>query len=111
MELMSVHAPNDVRRGEIPKPEPGPKDVLVKVAACGICGSDLGYVAMGGLPIPGGGPMPLGHELSGVIDALGNEVRGFEVGQRVVVNPEAGGNRIGNGGLEGGSRPISWFAT
>jgi 2-desacetyl-2-hydroxyethyl bacteriochlorophyllide A dehydrogenase len=105
MQQVTIHAPNDVRLIEIPKPEPGPQDVVVKVAACGICGSDLSYVAMGGLPVSSGGPMPLGHELSGVVDAVGEAVTSIRVGQRVVVNPEAGNNRIGNGGPEGGFAP------
>lgn len=102
MRQVTIHAPNDVRLIEIPKPEPGPNDAVVKVAACGICGSDLSYVAMGGLPLPRGGPMPIGHELSGVVEAVGAAVKHVHVGERVVVNPEAAHNRIGNGGTEGG---------
>jgi len=98
MQQVVVHGPNDVRIVEVPKPEPGPKDALVRVAACGICGSDLHYVALGGLPLPGGGPMPLGHEFSGVVEALGREVTGVRVGERVAVRGEAAGNRIGSGG-------------
>lgn len=98
MQQVVVHGPNDVRIVEVAKPEPGPKDALVRVAACGICGSDLHYVAMGGLPIPGGGPMPLGHEFSGVVEALGRDVKGVREGQRVAVRGEAAGNRIGSGG-------------
>jgi 2-desacetyl-2-hydroxyethyl bacteriochlorophyllide A dehydrogenase len=101
MQQVVVHGPNDVRIVEVEKPEPGPKDALVRVAACGICGSDLHYVALGGLPIPGGGPMPLGHEFSGVVEALGREVTGVRVGQRVAVRGEAAGNRIGSGGAGG----------
>ena len=106
MQQATIHAPNDVRLIEVPKPEPGPNDVVVKVAACGICGSDLSYIAMGGLPLPGGGPMPIGHELSGVVDAVGDTVTSVDVGERVVVNPEAASNRIGNGGPEGGFAPF-----
>ncbi|MBI4518006.1 MAG: zinc-binding dehydrogenase [Deltaproteobacteria bacterium] len=105
MKQVTIDGPNDVRFIDIPKPAPGPNDVVVKVAACGICGSDLSYVAMGGLPLPTGGPMPIGHELSGVIAAAGATVKRVRVGQRVVVNPEAAGNRIGNGGPEGGFTP------
>src|SRR3972149_1466547 len=105
MQQVTIHGPNDVRLIDIPKPEPGPRDVVVKVAACGICGSDLSYVAMGGLPVGSGEPMPIGHELSGVVDAVGEAVTSVRVGQRVAVNPEAAGNRIGNGGGEGGFTP------
>ncbi|MFI5396204.1 MAG: zinc-binding dehydrogenase [Candidatus Binatia bacterium] len=105
MQRVTIHAPNDVRLTEIPMPEPGLNDVVVKIAACGICGSDLSYVAMGGLPVASGGPMPIGHELSGTVHAVGTAVKSLRVGQRVVVNPEAGSNRIGNGGPEGGFAP------
>ncbi len=69
-----VHGPGDVRVDEVPEPEPGPRDVVVRVAACGICGSDLTYIKMGGLAGPGGAPMCLGHEMAGVVDRVGAEV-------------------------------------
>ncbi len=105
MRQATIHGPDEVRLVEVPRPEPGPHDLVVRVAACGICGSDLAYVAMGGLPLPGGGPMPIGHELSGVVEAVGSAIAGISPGQRVVVNPEASQNRIGNGGTEGGFAP------
>ncbi|KZS68656.1 hypothetical protein A4G29_13865 [Mycobacterium kansasii] len=81
----------------------GPRDALVEVHACGICGSDLTYIRLGGLAGPGGGPMPLGHEFAGVVRQVGAEVAGVETGQRVVVHP---GNdvsgRIGEGSAVGG---------
>jgi threonine dehydrogenase-like Zn-dependent dehydrogenase len=77
----------------------------VRVAACGICGSDVGYVKLGGVAGPTRRPLPLGHELAGVVEAVGAEVAGVRVGARVVVHPGAAGNRIGNGGPEGGFAP------
>jgi len=91
-----------VRIEEIARPDVGAEDVLVQVAACGICGSDLGYIAAGGLIGPTQNPMPLGHELSGTIVEVGSGVKHFAPGTRVVVNPMEGGNMIGNGGPEGG---------
>jgi threonine dehydrogenase-like Zn-dependent dehydrogenase len=79
---------------------------VVRVAACGICGSDLRYVRLGGLAGPMPEPMPLGHELSGVVDTVGREVADFAPGDRVVLNPTAAGNMIGNGGREGGFAPL-----
>ncbi len=105
MQQVTIHGPNDVRFNDVPQPQPGPTDVVVKVAACGICGSDLSYVAMGGLPLSTGTPMPIGHELSGTVHSVGAAVKNIRVGQRVVVNPEAANNRIGNGGREGGFAP------
>lgn len=86
---------------EVDRPEVGPRDVLVKIRACGICGSDALYIAIGGLP-PHHGRMPLGHEPAGEIVAVGAEVTGLAVGDHVVVDPMATpGDIIGNGGGRG----------
>jgi threonine dehydrogenase-like Zn-dependent dehydrogenase len=78
---------------------------VIRVSACGICGSDLRYVRLGGLAGPSPRPMPLGHELAGVVEAVGAEVSKLAPGSRVVLNPTARGNMIGNGGSEGGFAP------
>lgn len=66
---------------DLPRPEPGPRDVVVRVRACGICGSDVhGYDGSSGRRIP---PLVMGHEAAGVIDAVGAEVASFEPGDRV----------------------------
>jgi L-iditol 2-dehydrogenase len=66
---------------ELPDPTPGRGEVLVSVAACGICGSDVhGYDGSSGRRIP---PIVMGHEAAGTIAALGNGVTGFAVGDRV----------------------------
>ena len=101
MQIVQIHGPDDVRMDDIPQPEPGPDDVVVRVQSCGICGSDLGYVKLGGLAGPGPAPMPIGHEFSGIVDKKGANVRSVAEGARVVVNPLAAGNAIGNGGPEG----------
>ena len=86
---------------EVPDPTVGPTDVLVKMKACGICGSDALYIAIGGLP-PRQGRMPLGHEPAGEIVDVGRDVTGLKVGDHVVVNPMAAGSGvIGNGGATG----------
>jgi len=100
VQQVVIHGPDDVRIDEIPEPEPGPDDVVVRMRACGICGSDLGYIRQGGLPIGVDGPMPLGHEMSGVVEELGRDVRNLKIGQRVAISPMFAG--IGNGGAEGG---------
>jgi L-iditol 2-dehydrogenase len=64
-----------------PVPGPGPGEVRVAVRACGICGSDLhGMDGSSGRRIP---PVVMGHEASGVIDALGDGVPDWGVGERV----------------------------
>jgi len=86
---------------EVPKPVPGPKDALIRVRACGICGSDGFYVQIGGIP-PRQGATPLGHEPAGEIVEVGAEVTGLKVGDHVVVNPIGpGSGLIGSGGPQG----------
>jgi (R,R)-butanediol dehydrogenase/meso-butanediol dehydrogenase/diacetyl reductase len=106
MKLVRVHGPDDIRIDEVAEPSPGPRDAVVRVAACGICGSDLRYVRLGGLAGPMPEPMPLGHELSGVVESVGEEVANVSPGDRVVLNPTAAGNMVGNGGREGGFTPL-----
>jgi threonine dehydrogenase-like Zn-dependent dehydrogenase len=104
VKQIRVHGPNDVRLDDIAEPDPGPRDALVRVAACGICGSDVSFVHMGGFT---GRPMALGHELAGVVEWVGDEVDGRAVGDRVVVHPvdeELG--RLGSGAAEGGLTPL-----
>ena len=100
MQVPCVFGPGDLRLQTMEPPRAGPRDVVLQVASVGICGSDLGYVAAGGVGGPTDRPIPLGHELSGLVLALGEEVRHLAVGDRVVVNPLI--NLIGNGGPEGG---------
>jgi 2-desacetyl-2-hydroxyethyl bacteriochlorophyllide A dehydrogenase len=75
-----------LRMDIIPVPALGSKDVLVNVKACGICGSDIHIVYEGVTPTAYS-PITLGHEPSGVIAALGTEVEGWKIGERVTVNP------------------------
>jgi threonine dehydrogenase-like Zn-dependent dehydrogenase len=98
---LRIHGPDLIKLDEIERPEPGPGEAVLRVEACGVCGSDLGYIALGGVAGPRPEPTPLGHEFSAVIDRLGDGVERFSPGQRVVVNPMASGNTIGNGGPGG----------
>ena len=74
MKQIRVHGPDDVRLDDIDPPDPGSRDVVLQVAACGICGSDVSWVHMGGLAGPTDTPMPLGHELAGVVEWVGADV-------------------------------------
>src|SRR6266404_609098 len=66
---------------DLPNPVPGPGEILVRVAACGICGSDVhGYDGSSGRRIP---PIVMGHEAAGTIAALGSNVKGLAQGVRV----------------------------
>ncbi len=107
MLQVKVHGPGDARVDDGPEPDPGPDDVIVRVAACGICGTDLSYIAMGGVGGPGSEPLCLGHEIAGTVDWVGSNVASAHAGDRVVVHPgndELG--RIGNGAPQGGLTPL-----
>lgn len=101
MKAIMLHGPNDLRVADLPQPRPGPDDVVVKVAACGICGTDIGFTALGGMSGPSDIAMGLGHELSGTVHAVGANVGHLPVGTRVVVNPTSETNMIGSGGAGG----------
>ena len=77
--LLSEYSQLDVV--DIPMPRPGPGDVLIKVEACGICGSDVhGYDGSSGRRIP---PLVMGHEASGTVAAAGADVKDLQAGDRV----------------------------
>src|SRR5215467_13299176 len=62
-------------------PTPGPDEILVRVATCGICGSDVhGYDGSSGRRIP---PLVMGHEAAGIVARVGDRVDGFKEGDRV----------------------------
>ena len=69
---------------DLPDPSPGPDEVVVKVAACGICASDL-HMMDGSLPVRTPPPVTPGHEASGVVAALGSGVTGWATGERVAL--------------------------
>ncbi len=101
MKVSVVTAPGETRVLDVPRPTVGPADVLVKIRACGICGSDAFYIAIGGVP-PRQGHTPLGHEPAGEVVEVGSDVTGIAVDDHVVVNPMAAPSGIiGNGGATG----------
>ncbi len=107
--MKSVHTaePGAISVVELDRPAVGPDDVLVRIRACGICGSDASYIAMGGVQGMDGSvsPTPLGHEPAGEIVEVGSNIRDLAIGDRVVVNPMAAPSGvIGNGGALGAMR-------
>lgn len=90
MKAIIIHAPYDLRVEDFPLPggEPAAGEVCVRMAAGGICGSDLHYYHHGGFgTVRVREPMALGHEASGFVVALGAGVKGIAVGDLVAVNP------------------------
>jgi L-iditol 2-dehydrogenase len=78
--LLSEYSKLDVTT-EMPRPVPGPGELLISIAACGICGSDVhGYDGSSGRRIP---PLVMGHEAAGIVAEVGDGVRQFAVGDRV----------------------------
>lgn len=86
-----AHGPRDLRVQEMADPAaPGPGEVAVALRAGGICGSDLHYYHHGGFgTVRLKEPMVLGHEVAGLVAAVGPEVSGLAPGQTVAVDPSS----------------------
>lgn len=84
MRAAILYTPGDIRLEEVAKPVPGPGEVLLRVAAVGVCGSDLPRML-----IKGAHKMPIicGHEFSGHIEEMGAGVEGFALGDLCTVPP------------------------
>ena len=81
MKALLLASYRHLELADVPEPAPGAEDVLVRVGACGICGSDVhGYDGASGRRIP---PIIMGHEAAGTVAALGSAVKQFSLGERV----------------------------
>lgn len=77
---------NDLRLEEVEKPICGDSGILLKVMACGICGSDLRILKHGNARVQPGAIM--GHEVTGVIEEVGQNVQGFSIGDRIALSSD-----------------------
>lgn len=84
MKAVRMYKPGDLRVEDVPVPEPKDNEALVKVMACGVCGSDIPRANKYGAHIA---PLTLGHEFSGKIVKVGKDVKNFKVGDKVTVPP------------------------
>ena len=84
MRAVVIKAPNEVEVLTVDDPTPGPRDVVVDVAACGICGTDLHILEGEFAPTL---PIIPGHEFAGTVEAVGTDVTELAVGARVAVDP------------------------
>jgi L-iditol 2-dehydrogenase len=88
MRVSVLRGPKDLVVEERERPQPGPNEVLVRVASVGVCGSDTHYYDHGRIGrFVVQEPLILGHEASGVIEEVGQDVHGRSVGQRVSIEP------------------------
>src|SRR5208282_4983341 len=81
MRAVVYHGVNDMRVETVPVPRIGLGELLVKIATCGICGTDLKKIHMGSHAAP----RIFGHEMAGTIVAVGEGVTRYAVGERVMV--------------------------
>jgi 2-desacetyl-2-hydroxyethyl bacteriochlorophyllide A dehydrogenase len=84
MQAVVIENINDFRVKELPEPTPGVGEVVIRVAACGLCGTDL-HILKG--EYPSTFPLVPGHEFSGTVERIGAEVAELNVGDRVCVDP------------------------
>ncbi len=84
MQALQLTQYRQLQLVDLPVPRAAPDEVLIQVAACGICGSDVhGYDGSTGRRVP---PLVMGHEAAGVIAALGEAVHDYAVGERVTLD-------------------------
>lgn len=101
MKSIHVTAPDTVAWVGVEMPVAGPDDVLLRVKACGICGSDALYTRVGGIP-PRQGATPLGHEPAAEVIEVGANTSGVVVGDHVVIDTMAfSDGLLGSGGAQG----------
>ncbi len=89
MKSAVFYGKHDLRIEELPKPEPKEKEVLIRVMACGVCGTDVHIYEgdKGAADCPSG--TVLGHEFSGIVEAAGASVTQYKPGDRVCIDPNA----------------------
>lgn len=105
MKSVHVTGPERVDWVDVETPSVGESDVLLRIRACGICGSDAMYTHVGGIP-PHVGATPLGHEPAGEVVEVGSAVEGFEVGDHVVIDTmRFTDGLLGSGGAQGALTP------
>ena len=84
MKVMRLHAINDFRLEEIETPVPKGDEILVRIGACGICGSDIPRVYQLGTRVY---PVVIGHEFSGTVCAVGNPKDEALIGKKAAIFP------------------------
>lgn len=90
MKAVRLYDAGHLELAEVPVPEIGEKEILIRVRAASICGSDIRMWKNGAARASAGHPLTLGHEFAGDIVKTGREVKGYSAGERVSVAPNIG---------------------
>ena len=90
MKAARLYGKNDLRVVDIPVADIGGDEMLVRVKAATVCGTDLRMFANGAKGVDGEHPMTLCHEFAGVVEKVGGDVSGYAAGQRVSIAPNFG---------------------
>jgi L-iditol 2-dehydrogenase len=90
MKAARLYGKGDLRVDDVPTPEITDDEMLIRVRAATVCGTDLRMYANGAAGVDGEHPLTLCHEFAGTVEKLGKNVKGYEVGQRVSVAPNIG---------------------
>ncbi len=83
MKAVVYHSPGDIRVEEVAVPSCGQDEIRIKIEACAVCGTDLKSYLHGNPRIKA--PQVMGHEFTGLIDTIGENVEGFSIGDRIVM--------------------------
>ena len=111
MQAAVYQGPGDIRLEEVPIPQKAADNLLVKVAFCAICGTDLKLATVGYPRCHP--PRIIGHEMVGVVEHVGDSVAGFELGDRVTLATTIPCGKcqychMGRGNVCNNSKPISY---
>lgn len=88
MKAVVFLGPKEMEVRDVPEPQCGPDEVVLKINACAVCGTDLRIYNFGDRKVTP--PQIVGHEIAGTIEEIGSNVEGYEVGQRVTVSTPVG---------------------
>jgi L-iditol 2-dehydrogenase len=84
MKAAVIYQVGDIRMAEVDIPKLKSDEVLIRIHACGVCGTDHSLFVE---PYPANYPVIIGHEFSGTVEAVGNDIKNIQVGDRVTADP------------------------
>ena len=90
MKPLRFYGKNDYKLEEIEKPSIRQDEILLKVKAAAVCGSDIRMIQNGYAGVTKETPRTYGHEIAGIIEAVGEQVTGYHIGMSVAVAPNMG---------------------